>query len=745
MAEASSQVITEGTARFTSDSQLLSELGERLIANQNIALAELIKNAYDADATRCHIWLEDDASEIIVQDDGHGMTEEEFLNLWMVIATSNRTRDPTSKRYEREVTGEKGVGRFAVRHLGRALELQSIAYYPDEDEYRRLVAEFDWEKFETGQGLQEMEIDYRVERGFGPEEEGTTLRISKLQDTWDQEKLEETSNEVLDIVSAPYENNPQQVAESVGEDPGFEVYFAKPGNESVKRSPASEIYERFTARVEITVDGDTVHFDYEYEDGDTRTYTFDLETNRVGSVSGEIRYFSQRKGNFSGMETLDGRKVNSWLRENGGVRVIDRQFRVPPYGATDNDWLALSQSQALRERRWRSPFTNRILPDGSLSSEDIRTAQLQLPRKNQVLGAVHISSFRPTEGEDERMRVSRLTQEMDRQGLLENQAFEQLRDITRASLEILAIFDFEKQKESKEEKAEEKAGSVKDRIEEEKRKVKERVDLPPSAKEDLSESYDRIGEEVEELQEAQAERQTAVESMHLLGVVTGFMSHETDNMLQSAERMLSKWREVPEEERDAEFKERLKITEKAVEDLQNHLGYTKKFMRAIDSQSKSTFKVSPRVEEIIDQFETYTSPRHVEVENNVPNDLESPEVNISLYSGVLLNLFSNAVKAVLPVSLSDGQRLIQFEAKNTDETHIVRISDTGVGLPEGQEDRIYDPMFSTRNIDEDSPLGGGTGMGLYIVKRVLSSIDGEISTVDPPEGFKTCFEVRIPL
>jgi len=84
--------IVSDKASFSSDSQLLSELGERLIASRQVALTELIKNAYDADATRCNIWLEDneevlsgfdvedDEEVLIVDDDGHGMTESEFRN-----------------------------------------------------------------------------------------------------------------------------------------------------------------------------------------------------------------------------------------------------------------------------------------------------------------------------------------------------------------------------------------------------------------------------------------------------------------------------------------------------------------------------------------------------------------------------------------------------------------------------------------------------------------------------------------
>ena len=61
------------TINFTVDSELLRELGERLVGRQYIALAELVKNSFDADATRVEIRIHDDSIE--VSDNGHGMTE----------------------------------------------------------------------------------------------------------------------------------------------------------------------------------------------------------------------------------------------------------------------------------------------------------------------------------------------------------------------------------------------------------------------------------------------------------------------------------------------------------------------------------------------------------------------------------------------------------------------------------------------------------------------------------------------
>lgn len=745
MAGAESQDISVKEATFSSDSQLLSELGERLIASNKIALSELVKNAYDADATECHIWLDDSNSELFVKDDGHGMTEDEFLNNWMTIATRNRTEDPHSRRYNRPVTGSKGVGRFAVRNLGKYLKLTTVAKY-SEDDYRELTATFGWEEFESVEGIADKTIEYTVSEA-SEAEEGTELRISKLEEDWTQNKLEDVADEVLSITSPPYKTAGSEVQDSSDNDPGFSVYFAKPGEESTRTSAVHEIYERDVARVEISTHDGKVTFNYQYsydyEEPHTRSYTFDLEEPKIEGVSGEIRYFPSRSGVFRGMESIDGRNARAWMSENGGVRIIDNGFQVPPYGNPGNDWLNLEHSEARRQRKWLSSFATNYLPDEGLTSKEIKKRQLNIPPKRQVLGAMHISSH-PAGQDDSGPAKDRLMADMNRQGLVENDAFEQLQDIARGALEILAIIDIEEQAKKKEREAEESKDEVTEAISDAKSAVEERDDISEEAKEEIQEDYEEIEEEVQELQERNEQREAAVESMHLLGVITGFMSHETDEMLQSAERMLTEWRKVPEEERGPKFEKRLEVTEQAVEDLQNHLGYAKRFMGALEDGSERVFHVRPRVREVIEQMERVTEPRHIETVNDVPDELESPEINISLYSGILLNLYSNALKAVMPISLGEGDRLVRFEAENKDEVHKLRVMDTGVGVPDGVKDRIFDPLFSTSNVEEDSPLGGGTGMGLYIIKQVLDTVDGSIELVDAPDDYVTCFEVTIP-
>ena len=110
---------------FTVDSALLRELGERLVGKPEIALAELVKNAYDADATKVAIHMS--PKRIEVWDNGHGMDLTEFRDYWMRIGSPHKQEQRVSRHAKRPMTGSKGVGRLAVQFLASRIELHTVS------------------------------------------------------------------------------------------------------------------------------------------------------------------------------------------------------------------------------------------------------------------------------------------------------------------------------------------------------------------------------------------------------------------------------------------------------------------------------------------------------------------------------------------------------------------------------------------------------------------------------------------
>ena len=174
------------TLPFTIDAELLRELGERLVGKPHVALAELIKNSYDAEATQVTIKLSPDQDSIEVQDDGHGMTYHEFRKFWMRIGTTHKDRQ-FSKSLKRPMTGSKGVGRLAVQFLARELKIITVSKNQSSE---WLEATINWEDaIKVGGELTKVEVNYRQQESLRPFEHGTLIQLSGLKDGWEEDSI----------------------------------------------------------------------------------------------------------------------------------------------------------------------------------------------------------------------------------------------------------------------------------------------------------------------------------------------------------------------------------------------------------------------------------------------------------------------------------------------------------------------------------------------------------------------------
>lgn len=97
-------------------------MGRENVPTQFGALIELVKNAYDADAKKCIVYVDYKGDTIWIADDGDGMTAEIIKERWMVIGTDGKLTNPTSRK-ERVRAGAKGIGRFSLDKLGSHCEM----------------------------------------------------------------------------------------------------------------------------------------------------------------------------------------------------------------------------------------------------------------------------------------------------------------------------------------------------------------------------------------------------------------------------------------------------------------------------------------------------------------------------------------------------------------------------------------------------------------------------------------------
>ena len=111
---------------FTVDAGLIQRLGYELVGRAETAFSEIIKNAYDADATVVDVNFIDSnvkGGTLIVSDNGVGMTEDQLINGFMRISSADKIYNPISERFKRTKAGRKGIGRFATQRLGAKLTI----------------------------------------------------------------------------------------------------------------------------------------------------------------------------------------------------------------------------------------------------------------------------------------------------------------------------------------------------------------------------------------------------------------------------------------------------------------------------------------------------------------------------------------------------------------------------------------------------------------------------------------------
>jgi signal transduction histidine kinase len=182
--------------------------------------------------------------------------------------------------------------------------------------------------------------------------------------------------------------------------------------------------------------------------------------------------------------------------------------------------------------------------------------------------------------------------------------------------------------------------------------------------------------------------------------------------------------------------------EKAIGEFNGYLDYTSAFVGSMNSNMADTsFPVADQLRDLVERFSAFSVDRGIAVRIDADDDCMSPKMSVAIYTGIVLNLFTNALKAVIAENPKGRKPQIEIRAWNEKAWHVVEVVDNGVGIPDDIRERIWDPLFTTTSNDYN-PLGSGMGLGLSLVKRLTESISGRIELIEPPAGFSTCFKLR---
>ena len=354
--------------RFTVDTHLFSELGALLVGRDSTALNELVKNAYDADASSVIVHgegLGTAGGSIVVIDDGVGMTAEAFERGFLRIASRVKTLgERKSPLFGRRYTGRKGIGRLAAHKLASQLAVHSM---PNPKVFGSnntgVEAVIDWDVIESLESIDETGEAIALRTlPVGTGKPGTTVRLQRLRRRWSPSILARFVGEVHSfeapaflvdrlpntaIASSLLFERPR-VRDSSAKDPGFRVRLS--GDLDVGDEYWQQLAERCQWIIEIEARqgernvayavGPTVAEATRTPSARAQHWTYPHPDPDAGPFF-SARIFARGTGRFRG-------PMGDFARGAAGVRVYMEGFRVLPYGERGDDWLKLDADYTRR-------------------------------------------------------------------------------------------------------------------------------------------------------------------------------------------------------------------------------------------------------------------------------------------------------------------------------------------------------------------------------------------------------------
>ena len=741
------------TIHFTVDSELLRELGERLVGRQYIALAELVKNSFDADATRVEIRIQDDSIE--VSDNGHGMTEEDFASRWMRVGSTHKIHEMTSPVLKRRLTGSKGVGRLAVQFLASELELTSVpdrSRHSEESTDQELFAIVDWDTAVQAGELTQATAEYELRQpdkvAFPLQKpHGTTVTLKKLKHDWNPEEFQSLAREIW-FLQPPFRS---LTGTSDIEDGGFEVDLRSPDPTAVAlfKTQMARILGLYTSRIVGRLlpqdDSDMSKHDsdsrpmkrqlslsLELEGQATQPYKFSVPVRGensclIDSLDFEIRIFTLQYRQPYGIAVQQARE---YMAQWGGVHIFDAGFRIP-YAGPAADWLRLEFDHAHRLTQ------SQLLP----SDLNVHLGLNHLPTNSRVLGVVNIDTSREArmatvndvaQGQHLQIQVSR-----DR--LVSNEAFHQLQDAVRFALDyyatrLAALRLTEEASRRRIGASSFLVRNVWDVLE------KHEGEIPPNVATEIRTELDKTVVSLREQADWTKSQSGLLGAMATVGSTAIAFDHQLNQQLSLLEY-------------HAESLDNLVVANPGIREAIGPIATSIKnwiqgirdtraiFSPITDERNRTTvarFRARPLVQSMADNMRAILRGVKVEV-SEIDPDMLLPNASYPIWMAIFHNLLMNSSNAML----DSETKHIAVSSAMSGEDRTIRVQDTGVGIDLNKAEDLFEPLKRGLEISaERRALGyGGTGLGLAIVRLLATDLGATVRFTRPEAPFSTCFEL----
>lgn len=712
--------------RFTTDAAMVRRLGRELVAKQETALAELVKNAYDADATECTVRISGNVMEII--DDGSGMNRTEIENGFMRLASDAKVNEPSSRRYGRSRAGRKGIGRFATERLGAQLTIVTQTAL----EPHGWKVTVDWSLFEKGLDLNL--VANSIESAPKEKQHGTRLIISGLNDVWVETDLKRVYRYLSTLLEPLFYQSQLAARQSADEggDPGFKLQLHHMGQRVSGLGTVVNADSEILGKALAVIDG--------YVDAEGKT-TWSLKsqsdlvklvvTNEAISVDRKAlplsharnvslkAYYYIRRQEFLGHSL---KSIGNHLDENGGIRLYRNGYRVPPYGEKENDWLGLDAKKST----W-APISTKTF-----------------------IGYVAVSDI---EG-------NLFEETSSREGLIETPAFQEVRAISAAILEA-AVRRIESTRGKGRNKKPDGPDSGRKSADETDKTVKQLEGLVQQLDEtDGSPLLDEIKTTVAHLaqvtkvsSEKARERDDLLKELNLLRILASMgltiteFTHDFTHFSQTLTLGVRELRRSLDLSRDR-LEAAMGEFEEQAHQVHAYTAHLASMMTSNASRELENIDLYAFAREFRKNLAPLFERRNLEftVERPEGYDIFTTKMHRSEWSSILLNLLTNAMKAV-----GRAQRSGRFQIRvghHLPGKVFLEFSDNGDGIPQENRTRVFDAFFTTSGgsgvRSSETVQSLGTGLGLKIVADLVASANGTVRVTEPRDGFTTTIRIEVP-
>lgn len=723
---------------FQISPRTMQMLGRQNVSSPFVAISELVKNAYDADATEVTVRFRHASTEkgkIIIQDNGEGMDLEDLRAKWMVISTDNKLHAPLTTRNRIKV-GEKGIGRLGLDRLAKYTTVVT-----HRENSGGLMLKIDWTKYERDEGnLQGIEHPLAIVPKARDASSGTTLYLTGLRDKWTNRDYEALYAD-LSLLVPPFET---EVAD-------FSIVFDCDEATELSgpiKSPMAEVAE-YKLASELSANG-KIHHLLTHRSGevaeDSRQWyeAFDDADKDDVPACGSLYctlHFYVREASLLREIGIKRAALDSFLKRFQGVRIYRDNFRVKPYGDPsidrgDKDWLRLN------ERRIQHP-AGVGHPIGQW-----RVAE------NQVVGNVFIT----------KQNNPKLRDQTNREGLEENQAFYDMRKFVLHGINFLERerqihYHQERKNRNKEAKVEVKptitavrkqlkeqseqfpkqSNQIKTKIDSlkgtfaeaetpELQKIAESVEKFAAQNEALADELEAALEAAEEeYDEEETERRLMI-GLATLGIAMAAFGHETsrsiNQILGRTNLIVDTLDDLPAEKRK-KAQQNLSVLIQNAERIKAWGRYALDRVRS-DKRTRRDIPLNETIEVPLKAFEGMLQRREIAMRLSQSWDDDLPPIRAFAMDieAIIINFLTNAIEALNPTPLKNRRIFISTAYKSKSKKFEIIFADSGKGIRDDDIDKIWSPLFSTKVDKRGQPIG--TGLGLTIVKNIVEEYNGSI-------------------